>query len=418
MGYRQNRQKSICIGLCIALLTLSGCSRPLPVELKNSFLQEETISESESVWTASEEEAGSEASATYESGQESEAAPAELSEELLQLLADGYYYSLLSEEEQTVYGEIYQIVTDMADFTQISTKDEDLVTRVFNAMQYDHPEIFWLSGHRIVKALQNDEILYINFKGEYTCSIEERDAYRAQLESAIEEALGTMPVGADYETVKAVYEYVVRETTYSTEAAQNQNVLSVFLNHESVCTGYAKSVQLLMQRLGIPCIYVTGSSKDERHAWNAVYLDGDWYELDATWGDVGPLDGELDAEALEALAIRYDYLNLTTEQMRRDHEADTEFELPECVAMQDNYFYREGKYLTSFDTEQLKAIFDAGGANVHFMCSDETVYNEYYQYLITDNAVFDYYAEIPTDENGRKHARFTCNQTLFTFVFW
>ena len=56
----------------------------------------------------------------------------------------------------------------------------------------------------------------------------------------------------------------------------DQNLAGVFWKKQAVCAGYARSVQYFLVRLGIPCIYVEGSTKGstEGHAWNIVLLDG------------------------------------------------------------------------------------------------------------------------------------------------
>ena len=55
----------------------------------------------------------------------------------------------------------------------------------------------------------------------------------------------------------------------------------------SASPGYSRAFQYLMQQLGIPCYYCTGYS-GENHAWNIVYLYGEYYNVDLTWDDTEP----------------------------------------------------------------------------------------------------------------------------------
>ena len=59
----------------------------------------------------------------------------------------------------------------------------------------------------------------------------------------------------------------------------------VFLNHETICQGYAYAFKLLCDQAQIPCWIVTGYYGDEPHAWNYVWLDGAYYLVDVTWDD-------------------------------------------------------------------------------------------------------------------------------------
>jgi transglutaminase/protease-like cytokinesis protein 3 len=55
-----------------------------------------------------------------------------------------------------------------------------------------------------------------------------------------------------------------------------------------VVKGYAVAVFRLLKELGVECEVVTGMATNEAgnnefHAWNRVLVDGECYELDATW---------------------------------------------------------------------------------------------------------------------------------------
>ena len=71
------------------------------------------------------------------------------------------------------------------------------------------------------------------------------------------------------------------------ESEHDQNIARVFWKKQAVCAGYARAVQYLLERLGIPCIYVEGNTigSSEGHAWNIVQIGGQYYYVDATNGD-------------------------------------------------------------------------------------------------------------------------------------
>lgn len=49
------------------------------------------------------------------------------------------------------------------------------------------------------------------------------------------------------------------------------------------CNGYALAFKDIMTRLNIQALHITSDSM--QHAWNLVYLDGEWYHVDVTWDD-------------------------------------------------------------------------------------------------------------------------------------
>ncbi|MBQ9348705.1 MAG: hypothetical protein IJT94_15450, partial [Oscillibacter sp.] len=73
------------------------------------------------------------------------------------------------------------------------------------------------------------------------------------------------------------------------------SILGFFKDGEIVCDGYANVFQYLMIRAGVPCVVVSGSTRDRTtaeqgkvdHAWNKVFVKGKWLNVDVCWNDTG-----------------------------------------------------------------------------------------------------------------------------------
>ena len=57
--------------------------------------------------------------------------------------------------------------------------------------------------------------------------------------------------GSDYEKALYVFKKLIDEVDYVEDSADNQNIISVFLNHETICQGYAYATQYLLEKLGV-----------------------------------------------------------------------------------------------------------------------------------------------------------------------
>ena len=89
---------------------------------------------------------------------------------------------------------------------------------------------------------------------------------------------------SDYEKSRILFERLVCVNSYEF-TPNDQTAYGALVEGKSVCAGYARAYQLLMQAVGIPCFYLSGIGGSEPHAWNLVRLDGKWYYTDPTWGD-------------------------------------------------------------------------------------------------------------------------------------
>lgn len=392
------KKSRIVFLLTLIFLLFSGCAfggensevPPAPA------LEKEKIPEkTEAPETADSKEEAANSDARNQAGLAEEQVPG-----LLDRQKGNYNFDCLNEEEQIVYVEILQILKSRGEDVQVSSMDTELIEKVFQCVLNDHPDIFYVEGYTFTKYTLGEELKKITFTGTYLMDEEEEARRQEQIDAYAERCFAGLPKGADeYEKVKYVYEYIINNTEYNARSVDNQNICSVFLFGQSVCQGYAKSMQYLLNKLDIFATLVIGRvSGGEGHAWNLVKIEGEYYYVDATWGDAsyqmeeGNAGAEYSQEHLPT--INYDYLCVTTEQLCKTHTIDHVVELPECVAMEANYYVREGAYFTAVDEDRIAELFEReyerGTTYVTLKCSSRDIYRELEQTLIDEQQIFEY----------------------------
>ncbi|MDO4188930.1 MAG: transglutaminase domain-containing protein [Lachnospiraceae bacterium] len=306
-----------------------------------------------------------------------------------------YAYDELNDDEKIIYTEIYSIISTLSKDTKVSTKDPDEIEKAFNYVMLDHPEIFYVTGYSFTKYMRGNKIEKITLSGNYTMNASEVEANEKLVDEYVDKCMSSYdgPVD-DYEKVKYVYEYLIKNTEYDMAAKNNQNILSVVTEGRTVCQGYAKSMQLILNRMGVFCILCEGIVKGtEAHVWNIVRIDDNYYQVDATWGDASYMieDNTGDFEAPE---INYDYLCVTDDEIKETHVFKDNITRPICDSMRDNYYVREGLYLTEINTDVIMAAFDRAREMdekvVTLKCSNANVYSALYNHLVENHGIFDY----------------------------
>ncbi len=343
---------------------------------------------------------------------------------LLTKEAGHYAYDCLTQAQQLWYRDIEKSLGSMAEFTRLSEEglseglDEDCIDTVFQCVMNDHPEIFYVEGYSYSKYTRGDKVVAIAFSGSYSMDWQEAVLRQEAIEAEAEALLtGAEDCESEYDKVKYVYETLIRNTDYDLEAEENQNIYSVLVNRSSVCLGYAKATQYLLNRLGVECTLVQGTvDTGEGHAWNLVKVDGEYYYVDTTWGDASyqSLEGLQETEPYRP-SINYDYLCVTTKQLLCTHTLDCVVPMPECTAMAANYYVREEAFFTDYDRGQMERLFaragERGWPDVTVKCADRECFELILEAMIDGQEIFSYL-------DAEETVAYACNDKQMSITFW
>lgn len=321
-------------------------------------------------------------------------------------LKDGsrYAYNQLSDGEKAWYRDMEKGVSSMKEEIWLSQEgfnaglglDEFL--KVERCVFLDHPEFFFVDTTTINYATTSGtgtEIIGIRYEPAYLYDRDTAVKRKHEIESEAGKMLSRIASSAtDFQKMKLLYDAIVDHATYLMDAPDNQNIYSFFCTKQTVCQGYSKALQYLLNELGIECILIQGTGNEMTHAWNIVKLDGDYYYVDVTWANRKPHADQPDITHYYPM-VDYTYFCVTTDEITRDHEIEDIVPLPVCTATKDNYFLNEGYYFTSFDSDKVKeALTNAKKENhgvVDIKCSTYDCFERIRKHLFNDGYVHQYY---------------------------
>lgn len=163
---------------------------------------------------------------------------------------------------------------------------------------------------------------YMNFY--YSSAEEERelDAETAELLKELE-----LEDATDYEKVQAIYGWITENVVYDYDHLNDEDywrkysAYAAMMDGTSVCQGYTLLLYRLLLAAGVDCRIITGDAGG-RHAWNIVKLDGQYYNVDATW------DAIYDQAGLD-----YAYFLKSPASFDTEHTRDAKYETAEFHAM-------------------------------------------------------------------------------------
>lgn len=226
------------------------------------------------------------------------------------------YYNMLDDTGKRVYRQIYANANAVYPaFMPVEYVTSAQLINIFIAVYNDHPELFWMETAYSCKYIRSGQCVEIDLQFNRTAKELDsaKTAFNEQVDSIIE---GVLTIPDSYSREKYVHDQLLERISYSARAEMNQSAYSALVNGETVCAGYARAFQYILQQMGIPCYYCTGYA-GESHAWNIVQLSDGFYNVDTTWDDS---DGG-----------NYDYFNKTDEDFSSSHlRQELSVYLPPC----------------------------------------------------------------------------------------
>ena len=304
-----------------------------------------------------------------------------------------YGYQSLSKEEQKVYRQIAEGLEQQEAEIRITPLSEERLMTVFNMVMIDHPEYFWIEGefqYTTVEGLNENTKTAIQLMPVYTVEKEQTESLKQQIEQQADAWIAEIDASFDaYEKIKSVYELLIREVEYDETSLHNQTIQSVFLEKKTVCMGYAKATQYLLNKMGIFCTLVTGNILDEAnssHAWNLVRIGENYYYVDTTWGSPG-----YNAQGDREDAISYSYLCCSDKIISATHKANEDILLPSCTDESYHYYRRKGCWYETYDKERicdvLKRDIETNSPKTELCFQGEEEYQQAVQDLVEGNLI-------------------------------
>lgn len=248
---------------------------------------------------------------------------------------------------------------------------------VRNAIRWvmrNNPDIFWFAHQYHFDEETGVIQLY------YTFSKERVESIRQSIDDVIQNdfCLDHVKTLKVHEQVSYVYKWLVTYCNYNANSAYNQNIYSVFVRRNSVCTGYAKAAQYLFNLLGIESRLVFGrlhnSRKDGRHCWNLVKIDDQFYHFDACLGD-SILDEIAIKSGVKKLfkidGINYNFLCVSTEDILITRSIEDIAVLPECTTSLSKDLLKSLVRIALKQREQIKGclLSHIGSSADIYLCS-------------------------------------------------
>lgn len=275
------------------------------------------------------------------------------------------YYAMLDKDGQHLYRQIYANANNLfktfAPVEMVSTKE---LKDIFSAVYNDHPELFWLETAYTCKYKSNGECVAIELK--FNSTSEKLSTAKSSFNEKAREILTEAEKLSDsYAKEKYVHDALIQKVSYNAGAKMNQSAYSALVNGQTVCAGYARAFQYLMQQLEIPCYYCTGYA-GESHAWNIIELEDGYYNVDATWDDTDK--------------GTYDYFNKTDEDYGLTHvRQDLSVNLPACNGTK----YRN---MESASNEGKRSLDDVGMDESQVIKNLDAYHKDCYNQIVNNGA--------------------------------
>ncbi|MBQ8781823.1 MAG: hypothetical protein IJZ72_09140 [Oscillospiraceae bacterium] len=292
-----------------------------------------------------------------------------------------YGYKTLTAAQQELYANIVKAAENLDPKAAVpeGILSND-VKKVYGMVFNQEPQLFWLSG-----TIPSG---YTSLRMNYTVSsVEERDAIQKKIDKNANAVLAAAnQYSSTFSKLKVFYDWIVTNSEFSVSntaaACSIENGMTG--GGELQCAGYAKTMMYLCDLAGIECMTITGRNDEgSSHAWNVVYCDNGYYNLDTAWGD--PMNEH------DSKYVRYNFFLVPDAWIVNDHLSINQvfmsdgtsikyFDPPACTKSSCNYFKAYNKEYSTVESaaqamyDELEAAIKAGRNVAHIRVTDASVW--------------------------------------------
>lgn len=296
-----------------------------------------------------------------------------------------YYYNLLSDNAKIAYTLIMNDIKNHPEKIEIPNLTKDELNDVFLALSYDNPSLLCLGSSSELKF----EKLKFYFVPQYSSDVDTCNTKTNELNEQTDSIIMSMPNGmSDYDKELYIHDYICQNCVYDMDCDMtvSSTAYDALIDGKTVCEGYARAAQLLLNELGIYNYLIVGeavNSKNirESHMWNIVSIDGENYHLDLTWDDYDE-DGK---------NISHAYFNLNDELVSKNHFMFSP-ENNNCISTESNFFVKNAILFSDYNSDVDKQIIKqavksikSGNSSIEVMFVD-TKYLEKAKKDLIDNS--------------------------------
>lgn len=297
-----------------------------------------------------------------------------------------YAYNTLNDAEKSIYNSILKGVKDFSPTIKLDKPiTSETFRKIFGMIYFQETQLFWLDG-----ALETFEGESDTVNVYYRASKEDAELFQGQLDTKVKELIDSFPANATtVDKLKILHDYLVFKNEFTKDTPMAQTIFGAIVEGKTQCEGYAKAMGYLCDMAGIENMLITGENEKRlSHAWNLVKVDGDWYNIDATFDDpVGSGGPEF---------IRYNYFNVPNDEIiDKSHFIDTTYYTPPAAtATKANYHRTYGLYAESYEQaieivkSELTKISKDKTTLIQIKMSSDEVYNKVMDELVTKTGIF------------------------------
>lgn len=260
-----------------------------------------------------------------------------------------YYRTTLSDVERKAYDKIRYGFLSYSKSILVFGLSPSQTQNVFEKIKQDNPWLFYVeaASYQYAPVCQGGSVI-----PKYRFN---KDEVNATLQAIIKKCIAmttSLKNKTEFEKELEIHNYFCKSIYYDNDfAASSYECVGPLLFGKGVCDGISKAVKLLFDFVDVESLQVCGKSNQqhdsatflsELHAWNIVKINGAFYHLDVTF--------DLTVQAFGI--VRYDYFNLSDQEVLLDH-ATLSMSVPKCLTSNNYYKIRDLFLQTQNDYREL-----------------------------------------------------------------